>query len=87
MCLSVSVCVCVHACVCVSKEFWCVIPEAPLTPSQVFPLSQTRFFLLFIFFLTTGFWTQSVSILQTTAYHKHDGIFVLECSKVIFSSF
>lgn len=84
VCLSVSsMCVCV----CVSKTFWCVIPEAPLTPSQVFPLSQTSFFFYLLFFLTTGFWTQYVSISKTTAFHKHDGIFVLECLKGIFSSF
>lgn len=88
--LAVCVCVClsVRTCVCL-RGFWCVIPEAPLTPSQVFPLSQTRFFFFFylFFFLTTEFWSRSVSILQTTAFHKHDGIFVSGCLKVISSSF
>lgn len=51
-CMRVSVSVCV----CVSKRFWCVIPEAGLTPSQVFPLSQTTFFsFIYLFLLTTGF--------------------------------
>ena len=92
----VCVCVClsVRTCVCL-RGFWCVIPEAPLTPSQVFPLSQTGFFFFpffffffyLFFFLTTEFWTRSVSILQTTAFHKHDGIFVSGCLKVISSFF
>lgn len=64
MCV-VCVCVClsVRTCVCL-RGFWCVIPEAPLTPSQVFPLSQTRFFffLLFIFF-------SNHRILESVCFH------------------
>lgn len=63
--LAVCVCVClsVRTCVCL-RGFWCVIPEAPLTPSQVFPLSQTRFFffLLFIFF-------SNHRILESVCFH------------------
>lgn len=71
---------------CESQKFWCVIPEAPHTPSQFFPTLRQVFSFIY-FFLTTGFWTPYVSILKTTTFHKHDGIFVLECLKVTFSSF
>lgn len=64
-------------CVCVCE---CVIPEAPFTPSQVspFPFLQTVF-------ITSTFLTQSVSILLTTSFHKHDGIFVSGYLKSNFS--
>lgn len=53
-------CVCVS--VCVSETFWCVIPEAPLTPSQVFPPSETTFFFYLLFF--SNHW-----ILDSVCFH------------------
>ncbi len=87
VCVCVCVYVCVSECQCVSvslRGFWCVIPEAPLTPSQVFPLSQTSFFLLFIFFLTAGFWTR---VCFHIANHSIPQTWWNLCLRVIFSSF
>lgn len=53
--LNVSLCMCV--CVCL-RGFWFIITEAPFAPLPPgFSSFSDKFFLLFIFFLTTGFWT------------------------------
>lgn len=86
------VCVCVSECayMCVSEGVLvCNSRGSPYPLPSFSSFSDEVFFFFFylFFFLTTEFWSRSVSILQTTAFHKHDGIFVSGCLKVISSSF
>lgn len=82
MYVNLSVCTSVR----VSEVLVCNSRGCPY-PLPSFSSFTDEFFLLFIFLLTTEFWSRSVSILLTTAFHQHDGIFVLEHFKVIISTF